>query len=173
MGWAREIISADPERREVLMERMRTRLESTLAGLAARRERLRAAAKAGAAAAAEGWGEESEGWVRDRAAQLLRLRDVLADKAATSPAGRATPAQAARLRELRTQLADVQRMLQTATGSASANKPRDAAASKTRAIGLKLLRDELDSLRKELQATLAGLAAEAGERGQPPRPPTA
>jgi hypothetical protein len=209
MGWAREILRADPEQRTELMDNMKRRLESTLAALAARRERLRAAAAAGAAAATEGWGDESEGWVRDRAAQLRKLRGMLetaqtqsrvhSGGASGGAASARGGAQRARLAELRRSLAEVQRLLDDAAAAAAAGRAggaaplrRDAAASRARAIGVKLLRQELDSLRVELQAALSGLAptptpteaTEAGEgerepagaqepRSPPPRPPTA
>jgi hypothetical protein len=156
MEWARKILRSDPERREVLMDEMRARLERTLDGLAARRERLRRAAAAGAAAAAEGWAEEGEGWVRARSAKLSRLRELMrsgaADAARPQPQSSSRAAQAARLRDLQTQLDDVAAMLRAAV-DARARGPRrsDAATLRARAIGVKLLRQELDSVRREMQ----------------------
>lgn len=157
MEWARKILRSDPERREVLMDEMRARLERTLDGLAARRERLRRAAAAGAAAAAEGWAEEGEGWVRARSAKLSRLRELMRSGAADAaarpqPQSSSRAAQAARLRDLQTQLDDVAAMLRAAV-DARARGPRrsDAATLRARAIGVKLLRQELDSVRREMQ----------------------
>ena len=52
---------------------------------------------------------------------------------------------------------DVQAMLQAAAAVRAAPRRSDAASARARAIGVKLLRQELISLRDELAQTLAGL----------------